>query len=99
MQNKRWTKEEDDRLIKIISHNPQNLVEAFRQASIILVRSEKAISERWYKTLAKKSNTCFITIGSKTVNRNRKVVSINTTDNTTQNKISKWRRILNILFE
>lgn len=99
-QNKkgRWSKEEMDILIDQIKKTPNNLTQAFKRTSLLISRSPHAIEQYWYSTLSKKETTevCFITVGSKTVNRNRKNVHTFTSDNTQKMYASWWRRLLNI---
>lgn len=94
MQNsyKKYTKEEDNLIIKAISENPNNINQAIKSLSIKLGRSEGALTIRWYKTLSKKpSSKAFMVYGKKShlVNRkNGKVVE--------KHKVSIWNTILNI---
>lgn len=96
---KKWTNDEEQVVISKVRNNPNNLLRAFREASIELGRTPESIVYRWYKGgLREKSAKVFITCGSKTVNVNRKIVSDKTSDNTRELTKSKWRRIISILF-
>jgi hypothetical protein len=52
---------------------------------------------RWYYHLSKKPDTkCFITIGVKSKNMNRKIVTKYTSDNTVTTSESIWQKILKL---
>lgn len=79
---KRWTKEEDRLLIQAIAANPTNIKEALMQVSKTLDRTFYACHFRWYRVLSitqnlTKASTLFMTVGSKTVYKNRKNSSNN----------------------
>lgn len=98
-----FTEEEDRVILSKISENPSNLSQCFRELSTELGRSIPTIQTRWYKTLAKKdmnskTNTVFTVLGKKNKNPNRKITRENT-QQPTEIRRSKWRRILDILFE
>lgn len=100
-QNKskrRWSKEEKDILIDQIKKTPNNLAQAFKRTSLLINRSEQAVTQYWYSTLSKKETTevCFMTVGSKTFNKNRKNVHAFTSNNTQKMYASWWRRLLSI---
>ena len=94
----RFTKDEDATIIDCVKRNPQNLREAFRKAERLLDnRDFCSIKNRWYNVLSKKPETkCFMTIGVKSKNMNRKVVTVNTSDNTENIKTSLWNKILKL---
>lgn len=88
---RKWTEDEEKVVISKIEENPNNLQRAFREASLEIGRTPAAIEER--------SGKLFMTYGRKgTLNSNRKNVSSKTSDNTIRTRKSKWRRILDILF-
>lgn len=97
---RRWTEDEEKVVISKIEANPNNLQRAFREASLEIGRTPATIGYRWYQGgLRKRSGKLFITYGRKgTLNSNRKNVSSKTSDNTIRTRKSKWRRILDILF-
>lgn len=99
--NRRWTNDEEKVVISKVEANPYNLQKAFREASTEIDRTPIAIGWRWHQGgLREKSDKLFVTYGRKgTLNSNRKNVSSNTSDNTIRTRKSKWRRILDILFE
>lgn len=97
-KSQRYTNEEDKVIIDCVKRNPQNLTEAFKKAERILEgRTFISVMNRWYYHLAKKPDTkCFVTIGVKSKNMNRKVVTKYTSDNTESIKTSLWNKILKL---
>lgn len=97
---RRWTEDEEKVVISKIEENPNNLQRAFREASLEIDRTPATIGYRWYQGgLRERSDKLFMTYGRKgTLNSNRKNVSSKTSDNTIRTRKSKWRRILDILF-
>lgn len=97
---RKWTEDEEKVVISRIEENPNNLQKAFREASLEIDKTPAAIGWKWYKGgLRERSGKLFITYGRKgTLNSNRKNVSSKTSDNTIRTRKSKWRRILDILF-
>lgn len=96
--NKRYTNEEDKVIIDCVKRNPQNLTEAFKKAERLLEnRTFTSVMNRWYYHLSKKPDTkCFITIGVKSKNMNRKIVTKYTSDNTVTTSGSIWQKILKL---
>lgn len=97
---RKWTEDEEKVVISKIEENPNNLQRAFREASLEIGRTPAAIGYRWYQGgLREGSGKLFMTYGRKgTLNSNRKNVSSKTSDNTIRTRKSKWRGILDILF-
>lgn len=97
---RKWTEDEEKVVISKIEANPNNLQRAFREASLEIGRTPAAIGYRWHQGgLRERSGKLFMTYGRKgTLNSNRKNVSGKTSDNTIRTGKSKWRRILDILF-
>lgn len=97
---RKWTEDEEKVVISKIEENPNNLQRAFREASLEIDRTPAAIGWRWHRGgLREKSGKLFMTYGRKgTLNSNRKNVSSKTSDNTIRTRKSKWRRVLDILF-
>jgi hypothetical protein len=93
-----YSPEEDRVIIDCVKRNPQNLREAFSKASRILeTRSENSVKIRWSRFLSKQeSNNCFMTLGRNTRNVNRKIVRVNSSDNTETIKLSIWNKILKL---
>lgn len=100
---RKWTEDEEKVVISKIEANPNNLQRAFREASLEIDRTPAAIGWKWHQgglRERERSGKLFMTYGRKgTLNSNRKNVSSNTSDNTIRTRKSKWRRILDILFE
>ena len=101
MRRDPWTPEEDRKLIKCIENNPQNISEGFRQfAASSQTRTFTAAHMRWHYHLRDRTDVCFMTLGKRKYNRNRKIVIPEKTSNNTEPvRRSKWRRILDIIFE
>ena len=98
-QKRRWTDDEEKVIISEIEKTPHNLESAFRRASSKINRTPKAISIRWHERgLRERSNAVFVVYGRKTMNKNRKVVSTNTTDNTIKHTVGIWNRIKRLIF-
>lgn len=101
---RRWTSDEEQVIISKVKANPNNLAKAFREASLELQgRTVCAITFHWYKSstrqraLKDRCGHCFLTYGGKSLNINRKNVSVNTSDNTITISMDKLQRILDIL--
>lgn len=70
---KKWTTEEEKRLLQQVSASPQNLTKCFLAVSESIGRTLQAVANHWYTVVSKKPNvTCFFTASPKTVSRNRK---------------------------
>lgn len=96
-KGRRWTAEEDRVLTDQVTRNAHNLAEAFRKAARLTDRSYDACKQRWYYVLCKETTVCYATIGYKTRNVNRKVVSQKTSDNTEKTTVSWWKKFLSLL--
>ena len=98
----RYTKEENLIILSKVSANPSNLSQAFRECA-----QELNVSTHYYQVLAKancntKDKALFSLFGSKNQNTNRKVTRLGsraTKQSPIEIRQSKWRRILNIIFE
>lgn len=103
----RYTKEENLIILSKVSANPSNLSQAFRECAQELNRSVRSVSTHYYQVLAKancntKDKALFSLFGSKNQNTNRKVTRLGsraTKQSPIEIRQSKWRRILNIIFE
>lgn len=72
-QVKRWTEEEDKRLLQQIRVFPQNLNKCFLIVSEVIGRSPGACANRWYTKLSKDpANAVFLTVSSRHKIMNRK---------------------------
>lgn len=89
---KKWTMEEDNRLLRHVKARPQNLHKCFLMVAEETGRTEGAVANRWYSKVSKDPrNLCFFTASPKHVSKNRKNgagVEANT---------SIWRRLINII--
>ena len=71
--NKRWTRQEDLRLIRQVQAFPQNLHKCFLMVAEELGRTESGVAGRWYGHVSQDpQNMCFFTASPKHVSRNRK---------------------------
>ena len=103
----RYTKEENLIILSKVSANPSNLSQAFRECAQELNRSVRGVSTHYYQVLAKancntKDKALFSWLGSKNQNTTRKVTRLGsraTKQSPIEIRQSKWRRILNIIFE
>lgn len=71
-KNRRWTPEEDSRLVNQVRAFPQNLNKCFMIVSEMTGRTKMACATRWYTVLSKKpENAAFFTVSqhSKILNR------------------------------
>lgn len=91
-QQKRWTEEEEQRLIRQVKAYPQNLSKCFLIVSEVINRNPKAIASHWYNVTSKRNDVlCFFTASSKHISKNRKNgVGVNNTPNI-------WQRLLAII--
>ena len=91
-QFRKWTKEEDERLVRQIKAFPQNLSKCFMIVSEEIGRTEGACAGRWYTKLSKEPhNLCFFTASPQHVSRNRK------NGEGVANNRSVWRRLVTVL--
>lgn len=91
-QVKRWTEEEDKRLLQQIRVFPHNLNKCFIIVSEVIGRSPHACASRWYTKLSKDPrNAVFLTVSAKHKTLNRKNgMGVKST-------VSLFRRILKLL--
>ena len=70
---KKWTRQEDLRLIRQVQAFPQNLHKCFLMVVEELGRTESGVAGRWYTHVSQDpQNMCFFTASPKHVSRNRK---------------------------
>lgn len=98
-KKRKWTTEEERVLVDQITRSANNIKEAFRRTSRLIDRTEAACMYHWYAVVSKREDpsACFVTIGYKAENVNRKNVASNTSDNTEKTSTSWWRRFLSFL--
>lgn len=71
--NKKWTEEEDARLLQQVRAFPQNLNKCFLIVSQVIDRTPGAVANHWYTVVSKRPDVvCFFTASPKHVSRNRK---------------------------
>jgi hypothetical protein len=89
---RRWTAEEDTRLLEQIRVFPQNLSKCFNIVSEVLDRTPTACASRWYTKLSKDpANACFVTVSARHKTLNRK------NGEGTNSSEGVFRRILRLL--
>lgn len=100
---RRFTEEEDRVILSKIGKNPGNIAQCLRELSVELDRSFAALQTRYYKVLVKKNrnnkaNATFTLFGKDNAKVNRKITRPYTQQPVNVRR-SKWRRILDIIFE
>lgn len=91
---KRWTRREDNRLLRQIKLYPQNLHKCFLIVAEATGRTEGAVANRWYSHLSKDPDAlCFFTASSRHVSRNRK------NGQGVESNPSIWRKLVNAINE
>lgn len=96
-----WTKDETKLLLDLIEKHPHNFSEAFRQCAEITGRSVSAV-ELYFGEYRRKNEakTCMLTLGrKKRASPNRKNIYAGTGGSVETVRVSKWKRILRILWE
>ena len=98
---KKWTKKEEAALLKLIEAHPNNFEYAYRIHSENYDRTAEAVKKHFYEYRKQEdAKVCMIVVGKNKRNSpNRKNINANTHGETVKVKQSKWRRILDILFE
>mgnify|MGYP005850259757 CR=1 FL=1 len=90
--HKKWTEEEELRLIRQVRAFPQNLNKCFLLVSEELERTPAAVSAHWYSVTSKRSDVlCFFTASETHISKNRK--NADGVPSTT----SIWKKFLKIL--
>lgn len=70
---RRWTNEEDQRILRHIKARPQNLHYCFLMVAEEIGRTDKAVAAHWYQVLSKKPEAmCFFTASPCHISKNRK---------------------------
>lgn len=89
---RKWTQEEENRLLRQVRTFPQNLHKCFVIVSEELDRTPGAVANHWYTVTSKKSDSlCFFTASEKHISKNRKNGMGN------ESTPSIWRRLLRII--
>ena len=90
--NRRWTIEEDDRLLRQVRAFPQNLHKCFLIISEETGRTPLAVANHWYTSLSKKPEAlCFFTASPRHVSKNRK------NGMGVESNSSIWRRLMAVI--
>lgn len=90
--HKKWTEEEEQRLIRQIRAFPQNLNKCFLIVSEEIERTPAAIASHWYSVTSKRPDVlCFFTASAKHVAKNRK------SGEGVPSNPSIWRRLITVL--
>lgn len=88
---KRWTKEEDDRLLRQIKAFPGNLSKCFLIVSEEIGRTPAACAAHWYSSLSKKTEIAFFAASARNIIKNRK------NGKGVESNPSIWRRLLRVI--
>jgi hypothetical protein len=89
---RRWTKAEDQRLLRQVKAFPQNLHKCFLIVSEETGRTPGAVANHWYNKVSKDpENKCFFTASPKHISKNRK------NGMGERSTMNIWRRILSII--
>lgn len=89
---RKWTQEEENRLLRQVRTFPQNLHKCFVIVSEELDRTPGAVANHWYTVASKRADSlCFFTASEKHVSKNRKNGMGN------ESTPSIWRRLLRII--
>ena len=89
---KRWTAEEDKKLLTQVRVFPQNLKKCFMIVSEETGRTVGAVSNHWYTKLSKDpDNLVFFTASAKHVSRNRK------NGMGEESNMSVWKKLCNAI--
>ena len=100
MPGRKFTPEEDKMIVEAIKKNPQNISKCLVALAPKLNRSVDSLRVHYYSRIAKDdSNKLFLTVSSRKKYTNYKVQRKGMKAKPTQTAKSKWRRILDILFE
>lgn len=90
--NRKWTAEEEDRLLRQVRAFPQNLTKCFLIVSESIGRSPQAVANHWYTVVSKKpDSTCFFTTSPKHASRNRK------NGEGVESTRSIWQRLMQVI--
>lgn len=95
---KKWTKEEEEFLVKTVKANFHNLSKAFREVASLIGRSEYAVALHWYRK-TRLSATCFVAVSqrSKMSNGKNYVPECGHVNSPTSSNKSLWERIKRLL--
>lgn len=90
--NRKWTAEEEDKLLRQVRAFPQNLTKCFLIVSESIGRSPQAVANHWYTAVSKRlDSTCFFIASPKHVSRNRK------NGEGVESNRSIWQRLMQVI--
>ena len=70
---RKWTSEEDQKLLRYVKARPQNLHYCFAMVADEIGRTEGAVANHWYTVVSKRPESlCFFTASPHHVSKNRK---------------------------
>lgn len=94
---RRYTIEEDNKILDKVGTNYYNLQKAFRELAIEMNRNPASVSNRWYHVLSRNNTSpIFMTYGKTVSTENRKNITAKNTEFLSAHPLSFWRRLLNI---
>lgn len=98
---KKWTKKEEAALLKLIEAHPNNFEDAYRIHAENYDRTAEAVRDYFCRYRRQEdAKVCMLVMGKHRRNSpNRKNIHDKTHGETVKTKQSKWRRILDIIFE
>ena len=90
--NRKWTAEEEDKLLRQVRAFPQNLTRCFLIVSESIGRSPQAVANHWYTVVSKKpDSTCFFIVSPKHASRNKK------NGEGVESTRSIWQRLMQVI--
>ena len=90
--NRKWTKEEEQRLLQQVKLFPQNLTRCFFIVAEVTNRTPTAVAAHWYNIVSKDPDVlCFFTASTKHISKNRKNAK------GVEIKRNIWQRLLSII--
>lgn len=85
---KRWTEEENQRVLRHVRARPQNLTFCFTMVAEEIGRTPSAVAAHWYAELSERQDAlCFFTASPKHISKNRKNGEGQVSNNSIWNKL------------
>lgn len=95
-----WSPSEEKELFKLVGRHPENFNDAFRIHADNTGRNMKAVALHFARCRKKdEAQVCMLTLGKGKQCSNRKNIYSRTGGRMKPLKVSKWKRILQIIFE
>lgn len=88
---RKWTEEEEQRLIRQVRAFPSNLKKCFMIVSEEIGRTPLAVGSHWYTKTSKRDEICFFTASARHVAKNRK------NGKGVESNLSIWKRLIAVL--